>query len=110
GSGASLVAPVFIVRDPLAFFLDKVGRFGLEAAVFHLFDAVGVVEDPGVVGDDDDAARAAAGVAAAACGVDQVHGRLAGAGVEVGGGLVADQQRGVADQGPGDGDALLHAA
>jgi len=56
------------------------------------------------VGDEHD------GDAAAGQGLQQRQHLEAGAGVEVAGGFVAEQELGPADQGAGDGDALLLAA
>ena len=57
------------------------------------------------MGDDDDGAVGGAGDVA-----EQIEDDLAVVGVERGGGLIADDQRRLVDQGAGDGDALLLAA
>jgi hypothetical protein len=67
-------------------------------------DAMGVLGDVGLVGDEHD------GVAAGVEGVEEGHDLEAGFGVEVAGGLVGEDDGGVVDQGAGDGDALALAA
>src|SRR3954469_8674429 len=95
-----------VPRNPPSLFLDHLRGLILDDAVFHLLDAVGVVENAGVVGDDDHRSLPALGVGAAAGGVDEVHDGLAGTGVEVGGGLITDQEGGIADESAGDRDPL----
>ena len=76
-----------------------------DLAVVHAGDAVGVGEDPVVVGDDDDGAVGRAGDLA-----EEVEHDLAVLRVERGGGFVADDERRLVDERAGDGDALLLAA
>ena len=78
---------------------------GDDLAVAHGDDAVGVGGDVGLVGDDDD------GDALLAVERHQrLHDLVRGAGVEIAGRLVGEQQARSVDQGPRDGDALLLAA
>ena len=93
-------------------FVDEMGRllvalFGDldDLAVVHAGDAVGVGEDPVVVGDDDDGAVGGAGDLA-----EEIEHDLAVLRIERGGGFVADDQRRFVDERAGDGDALLLAA
>ena len=74
-------------------------------SVVHASDAVGVGEDPVVVGDDDDGALGRAGDL-----TEEFEDDLAVLGIERGGRLVADDKRRLVDEGTGDGDALLFAA
>ncbi len=78
---------------------------GDDVAVAHRDDAVGVGGDVGFVGDDDD------GHALLAVERDQgLHDLVRGAGVEIAGRLVGEQQARRVDQRARDGDALLLAA
>src|SRR4029079_10830397 len=76
-----------------------------DVAVFHFGDAVAVVEDAVVVGHHDDGA-----VGLHRHLSHELHHCLAGLCVEGAGGLVADDELGIGDQGAGEGDALLLAA
>ena len=67
-------------------------------------DAVGVLGDIWLMGDDDD------GVAVGMELVEEGHDLVAGFGVEVSCGLVGEDDGGFVDQGAGDGDALALAA
>src|ERR1700722_2335130 len=67
-------------------------------------NAVGVLGDIWLVGYDDD--RVAVGMEV----VEESHDLVAGLGVQVSGGLVGQDDRGLVDQGAGDGDALALAA
>ncbi|TKW51306.1 hypothetical protein CTA1_2384 [Colletotrichum tanaceti] len=74
-----------------------------DLAVGHDEDDVGVLDGGEAVGDHDHGA-------AALCGVEDGLDAALGLAVEGAGGLVEQQQRGPADEGAGDGDALLLAA
>ncbi len=80
------------------------GMIAGDDAVADGDDAVGVLGDVGLVGDDDD------GVAAGVEIVEEGHDLVAGLGVEVSGGLVGEDDGGAVDEGAGDGDALALAA
>ena len=67
-------------------------------------DAMGVLGDVRLVGDEDD------GVALGVEIVEESHDLFAGFGVEVSGGLVGKNDGGVIDEGAGDGDALALSA
>ena len=73
-------------------------------AVEHVDDAGGVGGEGGVVGDHDD------GVAEGVNITEFFHDDVGGAGVEVAGGLVGEDEAGVGDEGAGDGNALLLTA
>ena len=76
-----------------------------QRALVEVDDAAGEAGRLGIVGDHDD------GLAVLAVEVlQQAQDLLGGLAVEVAGGLVADQQGRVGDDGAGDGDALLLAA
>ena len=77
------------------------GRVGFQHAVAQPHDAVGAGGDVGLVRDHDD--RSAGAVER----FQQVHDLVAGGRVEVAGRLVGEDDVGIVDQGPGDGDALL---
>ena len=76
-----------------------------DPAVVHVRDAVGEVEDAGVVGHHDHGAVRPDGALR-----QQLHHRLAVRGVERGRRLVADDEARLVDQRPGERDALLLAA
>ena len=67
-------------------------------------DAVGVLGDVRLVGDEND------GVALSVEVVKQTHDFVAGAGVEVAGGLVGEDDAGMIDEGARNGDALALSA
>ena len=77
----------------------------LDAAVLEEHDAVGDARGAGVVGDHDDGLAELVDAAA-----EQVEDLAAGAGVEVAGRLVGEQDGRPGDERAGDGDALLLAA
>ncbi len=77
---------------------------GGDGAVADGDDAVGVLGDVGLVGDEDD------GVALGVEIVEEGHDLVAGLGVEVSGGLVGEDDGGMVDQSAGDGDPLALAA
>ena len=67
-------------------------------------NAMGILGDVGLVGDEHD------GVAFGVEVVEEGHDLVAGLGVEVSGGLVGEDDGGLVDQGAGDGDALALTA
>src|SRR5512132_3882599 len=103
--GAALMLAVGAIAGLDGHAADGVGGHGgelAELAVFEPQDAVGDFFEPVVVGDDDHAAAVVGGELA-----QQPGDVMAVAGVEVGGGLVSEDDAGVVGQGPGDGDALF---
>ena len=80
------------------------GTVAGDEAVVKSNNAVGVLRDVGLVGDDED------GVADGMQVIEEGHDLVAGLGVEVPGGLVGEDDGGVIDQGAGDGDALALSA
>ena len=74
-----------------------------DAALLHDQDAVGVSDRIETMGDDD-------GGAADEQAIQGILDEAFALGVEVGGGLVEDEQGRVRQHGPGDGDALTLTA
>src|SRR5207302_2600819 len=99
---------VSLAMDCLARLAAAVGAGGGviagDYAVTDGNDAVGVLGDVGLVGDDDD------GIATVMKIVEEGHDLVAGFGVEVSGGLVGEDDGGAVDEGASDGDALALAA
>src|SRR5579859_544740 len=76
-----------------------------QPAVFHVDDAIHVLDDAGVVGNDEDSSAAV--VRGAAQQLDDV---LAGAPVEGAGRFIGEAEVGILDEGAADGHALFLAA
>jgi len=83
----------------------KGGSIQADAAVFHVEDAVGDVEDAVVVGDHQDGAAAAAGEF-----LEEVDDIATGLAIEGGGRFVGEDEFRIGDECSGDGDALFLAA
>src|SRR5882757_9692889 len=79
------------------------GMVAGDVAVADGDDAVGILGDIGLVGNDDD------GVAVGVEVVEESHDLVAGFGVEVSGGLVGEDDGRAVDEGASDGDALALA-
>src|SRR5258708_1281968 len=79
-----------------------VGRADREQAFAHYADALSALGDGGVVGDQDQRQPALAPEF-----FEQVDDFVAGVLIEVAGGLVGQEHRGLLHQGPGDGNPLL---
>ena len=85
---------LYLIADPSG------GLVAGDDAVADGDDAMGVLGDVRLVGDEDD------GVAFGVKLVEEGHDLVAGLGVEVSGGLVGEDDGRVVDEGTGDGDAL----
>ncbi len=82
----------------------RLSRFH-DTTIFHVDDAVGIVEDSVVVGDHEDGRLALVGEFA-----NEFDDLLAHLFIEGGCGLVSEEDIGVADESAGDGDALFLSA